>query len=337
MNLPLKLGLLGAGRIGQVHAAAITSEVRDAKIAYIVDAYAPSAEALGQQYNIPYSTEPEDIFGNDDIDAVMICSSTDTHAEFMIRAAEAGKHIFCEKPIDHDLGRIDGALAAVEKAGVKCMIGFNRRFDHNFQKVRQMIDDGKIGERQVLQITSRDPAPPPVSYIEVSGGLFMDMMIHDFDMARFLFGDIEEVYALGAVMVDPAIGEAGDIDTAVVTLTFTNGAMGTINNSRQAVYGYDQRVEVFGSKGMVDIKNDHPNTHTFYGADGVVSEKPLHFFLERYMDAYKNEMKAFVDCVVNDTPEPATVQDGRESVVVAMAALKSLQEKRPIKISEVTG
>ena len=335
MNLPLKLGLLGAGRIGQVHAAAITADVRDAKITRVVDVYEASAEALGTRYGISYSTDPQDIFGDDEIDAVLICSSTDTHAAFMIRAAEAGKHIFCEKPVDHDLGRIDEALAAVEKAGVKCMIGFNRRFDHNFMKVREMINAGRVGDLHVLQITSRDPAPPPISYIKVSGGLFMDMMIHDFDMARFLFGEVEEVYALGGAMVDPAIGEAGDVDTAIVTLTFKNGAMGTINNSRQAVYGYDQRVEVFGSKGMVDVKNDYPNTHTFYGADGVVSEKPLYFFLERYMDAYKNEMKAFVDCVVNDTTEPATVHDGRESVVLAMAALKSLQEKRPVKISEI--
>ena len=335
MNTPLRLGLLGAGRIGQVHAAAITSEVSSASLTYVVDSYAPSAESLGQQYQIPYSTDPQDIFGNPDIDAVLICSSTDTHAPFMISAAEAGKHIFCEKPIDHDLGRIDEALAAVEKSGVKLMIGFNRRFDHNFMKLQQMIADGRIGEQQILQITSRDPAPPPVSYIEVSGGLFMDMMIHDFDMARFLFGDIDEVYALGAVMVDPAIGEAGDVDTAVVTLKFKSGAIGSINNSRQAVYGYDQRVEAFGSKGMVNVKNDYPNTHTFYGEEGVVSEKPLYFFLERYMDAYKNEMKAFVDCVVNDKPSPATGQDGRESVVVAMAALKSLKEKRPVKVSEI--
>ena len=196
----------------------------------------------------------------------------------MIRAAETGKHIFCEKPIDHDLGRIDEALAAVDKAGIKLMIGFNRRFDHNFMKVRSMIDDGRIGAPHILQITSRDPAPPPISYIEVSGGLFMDMMIHDFDMARFLFGEVTEVYAIGDALVDPAIGEAGDVDTAVVTLKFANGAIGSINNSRKAVYGYDQRVEVFGSEGMVNIKNDHPNTHTFYGADGVVSEKPLYFF-----------------------------------------------------------
>ena len=335
MTKILKLGLLGAGRIGKVHAQSIMTQVPQAEIVRVVDAVVDSAEALGNQYNIPYSDNPTDIFHDDTIDAVLICSSTDTHCQFMIEAANAGKHIFCEKPIDHDLARIDEALGAVERAGVKLMIGFNRRFDANFARIKQAINDGTIGDLHILRIASRDPAPPPISYIKVSGGIFMDMMIHDFDMARFLCGEIESVYAVGSVMIDPTIGEAGDIDTAIVTLTFANGAIGTIDNSRQAVYGYDQRVEVFGSKGMVDVKNNYPNTHTFYGADGIVSEKPLYFFLERYMDAYGNEMKAFVDCVVNNKPSPATGMDGRESVVVAMAALRSLKEGRPVQVSEI--
>ena len=198
-----------------------------------------------------------------------------------------------------------------------------------------MITAGKIGEPHILRITSRDPAPPPVEYIKVSGGIFLDMTIHDFDMARFLFGEVEEVYVLGAVLVDPAIGEAGDIDTAVVTLKFASGAIGTIDNSRQAVYGYDQRVEAFGSGGMVQVANDYPNTHTYYHAGGVEGEKPLYFFLERYMDAYANEMKAFIDCVVNDTESPITGADGRAPVVIGMAAWKSYKEGRPVKISEI--
>lgn len=332
----LRVGLLGAGRIGKVHAEAITSQVADAEIVRVVDVMLSSAEALGKQYSIPYSDNPQDIFEDASIDAVLICSSTDTHSQFIVDSAEAGKHIFCEKPIDHDLARIDAALAAVEKAGVKILVGFNRRFDDNFAKVQQVVANGGVGEPHILRITSRDPAPPPVEYIKVSGGIFLDMMIHDFDMARFLIGsEVEEVYTLGAVMVDPAIGEAGDVDTAIVTLKFANGVIGSIDNSRQAVYGYDQRVEVFGSKGMVDVKNNLPNTHTIYNADGVTSEKPLYFFLERYMAAYGNEMKVFVDCVVNDKPSPVNGQDGRAPVVIGMAAQKSLEEGRPVKISEI--
>ena len=335
MKKTVKVGLLGAGRIGKVHAQAISTQVPGAEIVRVADVMLASAAALGEQYGIPYSNNPSDVFGDASIDAVLICSSTDTHCQFMIEAANAGKHIFCEKPIDHDLGRIDEALAAVEAAGVKLLIGFNRRFDANFGRIKQAISDGTIGDPHILRIASRDPAPPPVSYIKVSGGIFMDMMIHDFDMARFLFGPVESVYAIGGVMIDPAIGEAGDIDTAIVTLKFKSGAIGTIDNSRQAVYGYDQRVEAFGSKGMVDVQNNLPNTHTFHGADGVVSEKPLHFFLERYMDAYGNEMKTFVDCIINDRPSPATGEDGRQAVVIAMAALRSLKEERPVALSEI--
>lgn len=332
MNKQIRVGLIGAGRIGKVHAQAIVSRVPSATLVAVADVHLPSAEAVGQQYGLSVSDDPQTIIDDETIDAVLICSSTDTHCPLIIAAAEAGKHIFCEKPIDHDLARIDAALAAVEKAGVKLLIGFNRRFDANFAKVKQMIEDGAIGAPHILRITSRDPAPPPISYIKVSGGIFMDMTIHDFDMARFLFGEVVEVYVAGGVMVDPAIGEVGDIDTAVITLKFANGAVGTIDNSRQAVYGYDQRVEAFGSAGMVDVKNNFANTHTHYSAEGVVSEKPLHFFLERYMDSYGTEVQAFVDCVVNDTESPVTGADGRAPVVIARAAWTSYRENRPVKI-----
>lgn len=335
MSKNLRVGLIGAGRIGKVHAEAIISQVPEAELVMVTDVVAEAAQALGEQYGIAHSANPQDVIDDASIEAVLICSSTDTHSQFITAAANAGKHIFCEKPIDHSLERIDAALAAADKAGVKLMIGFNRRFDSNFAKVKQMIADGKIGAPHILRITSRDPAPPPVSYIKVSGGIFLDMTIHDFDMARFLFGEVEEVYVVGGVMVDPAIGEAGDIDTVVITLKFASGAIGTIDNSRQAVYGYDQRVEAFGSGGMVNTKNNFANTHTYYSADGVSSEKPLYFFLERYMDSYANEMKAFVDCVVNDKPSPVTGQDGRSPVVIGMAAWKSYRENRPIKISEI--
>jgi len=273
---------------------------------------------------------------NPDIEAVVICSSTDTHAQMIEEAAAAGKHIFCEKPIDLDLARIDRALEAVGKAGVKLQVGFNRRFDPNFKRVREMVAAGRIGTPHILRITSRDPAPPPIEYVKVSGGIFLDMTIHDFDMARYLIGsEVTEIYAAGGVMVDPEIGEAGDIDTVVITLRFANGVIGTIDNSRKAVYGYDQRVEVFGSAGMVAVSNNTPDTAVYSNADGVHSSLPLFFFVERYTDSYIAEMQAFIECIQQDKTPPVTSMDGRIPVVMGYAAQKSYQENRPVRLSEV--
>jgi len=265
-----------------------------------------------------------------------VCSSTDTHADLIIAAANAGKHVFCEKPVDHSLDRIDKAINAVSKAGVQCQIGFNRRFDPNFKKLHDLVQTGKIGDLHILRITSRDPAPPPAEYVKLSGGMFLDMTIHDFDMARFLSGsEVEEVYAIGEVRVDPAIGAAGDIDTAVITLKFANGAIGTIDNSRKAVYGYDQRAEVFGSGGMAATANNTPNSSVYSNADGVVSEKPLYFFLERYMESFVAEMRDFINAIREGNPTPVNVFDGRKPVVIAMAATRSMLENRPVKLSEI--
>ena len=299
----LRLGLIGCGRIGRVHAAAIQN-VDSAELVRVCDVFLEAAEAVGNKYRVPYSDNHHDILMDDDVDAVLICSSTDTHAQFIVEAAQAGKDIFCEKPIHHDLDEIDKALAAVDAAKVKLMIGFQRRFDPNFMAVKTAINAGKVGDLHIVKITSRDPAPPPIEYIKVSGGIFLDMTIHDFDMARFLTdSEVEEVYVQSAVRVDPAIGEAGDVDTAIINLKFKDGTLCVIDNSRQAVYGYDQRVEAFGSKGMVEVGNNYPNAHRLHTADAISSEKPLHFFLERYMDAYANEIEAFVDCVVNEKAE----------------------------------
>ncbi len=336
MSEQVRIGLIGAGRIGRVHAQAITSQVPAAELVMVADVVAEAAESLAQKYHIQATDHYHDILGNPEIDAVLICSSTDTHAQIIMEAAQAGKQIFCEKPIDHDLARIDQALAVVEQAGVKLMVGFNRRFDANFRQVRQMVGEGKIGWPQILRITSRDPAPPPIEYIKVSGGIFLDMTIHDFDMARFLFGEVEEVYVAGAVLVDEAIGAVGDVDTAVITLKFTNGALGMIDNSRQAIYGYDQRVEVFGSAGMVTIDNNRANSHVYSNATGVHSEKPLYFFLERYMDAYAEEIRQFVACLVEDKVPPVSGVDGRIPVVMGLAAWKSYQENRPVQLSEIS-
>jgi myo-inositol 2-dehydrogenase/D-chiro-inositol 1-dehydrogenase len=275
---------------------------------------------------------------NPDIDAVFICSSTDTHVSLIKQAAQAGKHIFCEKPISMDITQTEEALEAVRQAGVKLQVGFNRRFDHNFKRVREHVQGGTIGEPHIIKITSRDPNPPHPDYIKVSGGIFMDMMIHDFDMARFLSGsEVEEVHAMGNVLINPVFTEHGDVDTAIVTLRFTNGALGVIDNSRQAVYGYDQRVEVFGSKGSTTAANDHPNTAEVSTVEGISRDKPLYFFLERYNAAYVEETTIFIDCIVNDKPLSVEGNDGLQAERIALAAKLSSQLGRPVKVSEALG
>ena len=258
------------------------------------------------------------------IDAVLICSSTDTHAQYIQQAAQAGKHIFCEKPIDFDVARIKETLNVVKKAGVALQIGFNRRFDHNFMQLRYDVASRKIGKPYLLKITSRDPAPPPIDYVKVSGGLFMDMMIHDFDMARFQFGEIVALQALGTCLVNPEIGQAGDVDTALVTLQFDSGALGVIDNSRQAAYGYDQRVEVFGSAGMSLCDNDYAHTAKFFGAEKTESDKPLYFFLERYLPAYTLELQSFARAVRKDGPVEVSGEDGLRATELGLAAKESL-------------
>ncbi len=331
------VGIIGVGRIGRVHANSIANLVPNARVKAVMDVYLDGVREWADTMGIPdVYGDYNELLADPEIDAVLVCSSTDTHAEISIAAAKAGKHIFCEKPIDYDLGRIDQVLAAVEEAGVKFQVGFNRRFDHNFAKVNQVTKDGVIGDPHIIKITSRDPEPPPVSYVKVSGGLFFDMMIHDFDMARFQAGsEVTEVYAVGGCLVDPEIGEAGDVDTALVTLKFENGAMAVIDNSRKAAYGYDQRVEVFGSKGSAEAANDTPTNTIVRTSESVTSDKPLYFFLERYMDSFAEEMKQFFDAVGNDTVTPVEGIDGKNAVVIAMAATKSLKEGRPVKIEEI--
>lgn len=332
------VGIIGAGRIGRVHASNITYFVPEATIKAIADVkMSPAIEEWVKALGIPVVTsDPEVILADPEISVVLICSSTDTHADYIVRAAKAGKHIFCEKPVDLTVAKVRAALYAVEQAGVTLQVGFNRRFDHNFAAVRKLVADGAIGDVHMVRITSRDPAPPPAEYVAVSGGIFLDMSIHDFDMARFQAGsEVTEVYAAGAVLVDPAIGKAGDIDTAIITLKFANGALGVIDNSRKATYGYDQRVEVFGSGGAASSENDTPSTVKLANATGVSSEKPLYFFLERYRDAFISEIKAFLSAIATGAPVSVTGEDGLQNLLIALAAKKSLLENRPIKISEI--
>jgi myo-inositol 2-dehydrogenase/D-chiro-inositol 1-dehydrogenase len=334
----LKIGIIGAGRIGKLHGENIARFIPQAKLEGIVDIKLSAeqeswAKGLGARI---VSKDPWDLFADPSIKAVMICSSTDTHADMIIAAAGAGKHIFCEKPIDLSVPKVKAALDAVARAGVKLQIGFNRRFDHNFSRIREHTLAGDAGQVQLIKITSRDPEPPPPAYVAVSGGIFIDMMIHDLDMARFQAGsEITEVYAAGAVLVDPEIGRAGDVDTALVTLKFANGALGVIDNSRKAVYGYDQRVEVFGSKGAVAAENDLPNTVKISNAAGVTGEKPLYFFLERYKGAFIDEINSFADAVLNNKPVAVSGEDGLADLYAALACTRSLKEKRPVTIEEI--
>jgi len=333
----LKIGIIGAGRIGKIHADNLLRHP-NAEVVAVSDLFAgPELEAWAAARGIGLLTkESADLIHHPDIDAVFICSSTDTHVPLIKQAAQAGKHIFCEKPISMEIERTEEALEAVRKAGVKLQVGFNRRFDHNFKRVKEHVESGTIGVPHIVKITSRDPSPPPEAYIRTSGGLFMDMAIHDFDMARFLSGsEVVEVFAQGGVLVDPVFAECGDIDTAVITLKFANGAFGVIDNSRKAAYGYDQRVEVFGSKGAVAAANDFPNSAVVSTEAGISSDKPLHFFLERYAQAYEDEARQFIDSLANGTPVPVDGEDGLQAERIALAAKWSFRLNRVVKLDEI--
>jgi len=330
----VRVGVVGTGRIGKLHIDNLIKRVQGAEVAAVADIMAENSMEWIKDAGIPnVYTDYKKIIEDDSIEAVFVCSSTDTHSQIAYDAVTAGKHVFCEKPIDYDLGRIAKVIDAVEKAGVKFQVGFNRRFDRNFKKVHEAVKNGLVGDPHIIRVASRDPAPPPVSYVKVSGGIFLDMMIHDFDMVRYLSGDeVVEVYASGAVLIDPAIGEAGDVDTALVTLKFAKGALGIIDNSRKAVYGYDQRVEVFGSKGCITADNETANLTTLYSENGVVREKPLYFFLERYNEAFVEEVNCFINAVLEDKPVPVGAVDGLKPVLIAMAAQKSLITGMPVKL-----
>ena len=333
----VRFGVLGAGRIGRIHAGNLAHRIPGAALTALCDVSPENLAAAAASFAVPKTcSDYRDVLQDPEIDAVVVCTPTNTHAQVILDAAAAGKQVFCENPIDLSIGKIQAINEEVRKRGVRLMVGFNRRFDPNFEKVRELVAAGKVGEPHILRITSRDPGPPPEEYIRASGGLFLDMTIHDFDMARYLLAsEVTEVYAQSAVLLDPAIGKAGDWDTAVVTLAFENGALGTIDNSRKAAYGYDQRVEVFGSAGMAAVKNQTPDTHVYSDGTGIHSALPLHFFLERYAESYLREMQAFVDAVARQQPVPVDGNDGLMAVAIAVAAAKSVAERRPVRLAEV--
>jgi myo-inositol 2-dehydrogenase/D-chiro-inositol 1-dehydrogenase len=328
-----RIGVLGCGRIGRMHADILAAQVPGFEVVAVADVVPAAAEAVAAATGARVSAIDE-LIGAEDIDTVAICTSTDTHVELVVKAAAAGKAIFCEKPVSLDIGLVDTALAAVEQAGVPFMIGFNRRFDPGHKSVRDAVTGGTVGDIHLLRVTSRDPAPPPPEYVAVSGGIFLDMMIHDFDMARYVVGsDVVSVYATGAVRVDPRIGAAGDIDTAIAVLTHADGTITTIDNSREAVYGYDQRVEAFGSGGMA-VSDNQPVHHGWSMTRESRGAQPLAwFFLDRYMESYRAEWRAFHAYLADGGPSPAGVDAA--CTLAALAAKRSWREGRPVRTDEI--
>ena len=329
-----RLALLGAGRIGKVHARAIASDSR-AQLVAVADAMPEAAQALAASAGCTIRSIDE-ILNSDDIDAVVICTPTNTHADLIERFSAKGKAVFCEKPIDLDLERAKTCVNMVEAGKAVIMLGFNRRFDPHFRAVRAAIDAGSIGNVEMITITSRDPGAPPAEYIKVSGGIFRDMTIHDFDMARFLLGEeIATVTAQASVLVDPKIGELGDYDSASIILTTASGRQCIISNSRRATYGYDQRIEVHGSLGSVSAENQRPVSIEIANSSGY-TRPPLHdFFMTRYLDAYAAEITAFIDCLEQDKAPSPTAKDGLAALALAEAALRSVKEGRTIQMSEI--
>ena len=329
--MPLRFAVLGAGRIGQVHARAITS-VPGAELVAIAEPFEAPAKAAQAAFGCAIRSIDE-IAAAGDIDAVVICTPTDTHADLIEKFVRAGKHVFCEKPVDLDVARVKTALATVKAEGGTLMVGFNRRFDPDFMALKAAIDAGRVGEVEMITITSRDPGAPPAEYIKVSGGIFRDMTIHDFDVARWLLGEeVETVYAAASVLTDPKIGDLGDYDSATVVLRTASGKQCTISNSRRASYGYDQRIEVLGSKGLVSARNTHEANIEL--ADGAGFSRPplLNFFMTRYTAAYANEIAAFCKAVADGTPTPTTGEDGLKALELAEAALTSARTGAVVKV-----
>lgn len=332
----LNLAIIGAGRIGQLHANNIL-QMNTANLIAVSDVNLEHIKGSNLEKAVNYvTTDYTKVLENKEIDAVLICTSTDSHVQIIIEAAAAGKHIFCEKPISFNIEETKKALQAVAEADVKFQIGFNRRFDKHFRKVYETVDAGVIGEPHILKVTSRDPEPPPKSYIERSGGLFIDMTIHDFDMMRYLSGaKVREVFVKGSNLVDPEIGGCGDIDTAIITLTFEDGSLGVIDNSRKADYGYDQRIEVFGSQGAASANNERLTNVEISTNQSIVIDKPKYFFLDRYHDAFIEELHSFVEAVLTDQPVRCSGEDGFQAELLAHAANLSLRENRSVKITEI--
>ncbi len=333
----IQIGIAGLGRMGEIHLRNIHRYFPEAAVTAVMDKDKQRTEKLASEFHIHSVPDSfEEMVKSKEVDAVVISSPTDTHAMYIELAAGAGKHIFCEKPLDLSLSKTRSAHDKAEQAGVKLMTGFNRRFDPEFRKIKSLVDSGSIGKTEIIKITSRDPAPPSAGFLKSSGGLFADMAIHDFDMARYISGkEVKEVFAVGKVRIDKAIGELGDIDTAITTLTFEDDTLAVIDNSRRAVYGYDQRLEVFGSKGMLQAGNRLHDTHSLIDANGMHGALPLDFFMDRYAASYLNEMEAFIRFLQKGEEAPVTGHDGLMAIAIAQAASASVKENRPVQMVEL--
>lgn len=331
----INVAIIGVGRIGKIHLQNMLNHFPAAQVIAVADTQFPAEEFTAKYPGIFFSSNPEEVIAKPEVDAVVICTPTSSHAMLIEKAIAAGKHIFCEKPVDLSLDRTAQLVKMAKASGTKLMLGFNRRFDPDFMHARKQLHAGRIGDLQVVKITSRDPGLPPLDYIKNSGGLFMDMAIHDFDMARFMMGkEVKEVFAQGLVLVDPMVGEAGDIDTALTTLVFEDGTYAVIDNSRKAVYGYDQRIEAFGSKGMIQVQNNLHHTNLLFDAEGIHQALPLDFFMDRYTASYLNEMNHFIDSLVNHSSFNVGGEDGLKATLIAVAAKRSVEEKRVVAMSE---
>jgi myo-inositol 2-dehydrogenase / D-chiro-inositol 1-dehydrogenase len=336
MAKKVNLAVIGTGRMGSVHVRNIVRQIPEANLVAVCDIRLEVAQAVADECGITRVVKDyHELLADKTIEAILIATSTPTHAFIMKDVARAGKHIFCEKPLALDLKEIDEALAEVEKAGVKLQVGFNRRFDKSFQKVHDIVASGQIGRPCILRITDRDPDFPAMEFMRASGGIFLDLAIHDFDMVRYQVGEVDEVYTVGSVLINPELNEFNDVDTDVVTLKFANGTVGSIDNSRKAVYGYDQRLEVFCSNGTAMADNEAESTVVKGNTEGFLSAKPPYFFMQRYAPCYVEEVRQFLECVREDKPTPTTGADGRAAVVLGYAAGKSLRENRPVKVSEI--
>ncbi len=328
---------MGMGRIGKIHFNNIQQHFPNAEIIAVADTLYNKSTFANEYGHTFFSNNPEEAINFPGVDAVLICTPTSSHADLIEKSIAGKKNIFCEKPMDLSLERTKALALLAEKAGVMLMLGFNRRFDPDFMQAKKSIREGKIGDVQIVKITSRDPGLPPIDYIKKSGGLFMDMAIHDFDMARYIMGkEVVEVFSKGLVLVDKLVGEAGDIDTALTTLTFEDGTYAVIDNSRKAIYGYDQRLEIFGNGGMIQVDNNLHNRNIYYNAEGIHQALPLDFFMDRYAKSYLNEMMLFIDSLVNDTPSPVGGADGVQATLIASAAKMSMELGRPVKLSEIS-
>ncbi len=332
----VNIAIFGVGRIGKIHLKNLL-RFPGVSVVAVADTHYPAEEFKKEFKDVFFSSKPDEVLAMPEVEAVLICTPTSSHAPMIELAIKSGKHIFCEKPVDLSLERTKALVDMANQSTVKLMLGFNRRFDPDFLQARRSIQAGRIGDIQIIKITSRDPGLPPLDYIKNSGGLFMDMAIHDFDMARYMMGkEVKEVYSRGLVLVDKQVGEVGDVDTALTTLIFEDDTYAVIDNSRKAIYGYDQRLEVFGNKGMIQVDNNQHNRNVISDADGIHHSLPLDFFMDRYAASYLNEIQFFIDALSKNEPIPVSGNDGLKATIIAVAAKKSVLEGRPVAISEIT-